>query len=160
MSEIKQQLRRLWREGSSVPSGQLLLGIKRSIDYPLIDAEINVLGYIANIGSSAKWRSKENCDFVFSGYFWWVKTMPIKEDHPVEPISPYGCTKLCEEKLSLTYAKLYAIEAVCLRYFNVYGPNQRFDAYEMLFPFLYFVCFVMNRFIFMEMGNKPETLSM
>jgi UDP-glucose 4-epimerase len=64
--------------------------------------------------------------------------MPIKEDHPFEPDSPYGCTKLCQEKLCLVYAKLYAIETVCLRYFNVYGPNQRFDTYGNVIPIFVF----------------------
>ena len=73
-----------------------------------------------------------------AGIFGELKTIPIKEDHPVEPDSPYGCTKLCEEKLCLSYAKLYDIEAVCLRYFNVYGPNQRFDAYGNVIPIFVF----------------------
>lgn len=73
-----------------------------------------------------------------AGIFGELKTLPIKEDHPIEPDSPYGCTKLCEEKLCLAYAKLYDIEAVCLRYFNVYGPNQRFDAYGNVIPIFVF----------------------
>jgi UDP-glucose 4-epimerase len=56
----------------------------------------------------------------------------------VEPDSPYGCTKLCEEKMCLTYGKLYGFEVVCLRYFNVYGPNQRFDAYGNVIPIFVF----------------------
>ena len=74
-----------------------------------------------------------------------MKTIPIKEDHPIEPDSPYGCTKLCEEKLCLSYAKIYDIEAVCLRYFNVYGPNQRFDAYGNVIPI----------FVFRMIRNEP-----
>jgi UDP-glucose 4-epimerase len=38
----------------------------------------------------------------------------------------------------LAYAKLYDIEAVCLRYFNVYGPHQRFDAYGNVVPIFAF----------------------
>ena len=64
--------------------------------------------------------------------------LPIIEYHPVEPDSPYGCTKLCEEKLSLAYSKLYSTEVICLRYFNVYGPNQRFDAYGNAIPIFVF----------------------
>ena len=41
---------------------------------------------------------------------------------------------MCAEKLCLSYSKLYDIEAVCLRYFNVYGPNQRFDPYGNVIP--------------------------
>jgi UDP-glucose 4-epimerase len=42
------------------------------------------------------------------------------------------------EKECLAYAKLYDLEAVCLRYFNVYGPNQRFDAYGNVIPIFAF----------------------
>jgi UDP-glucose 4-epimerase len=73
-----------------------------------------------------------------AGIFGELKTFPIAEDHPIEPDSPYGCTKLCEEKLSLAYLKLYPIEVVCLRYFNVYGQNQRYDAYGNAIPIFVF----------------------
>jgi len=73
-----------------------------------------------------------------AGIFGELKTIPIREDHPVEPDSPYGCTKLCEEKLALAYSKLYPLEVVCLRYFNVYGPNQRYDAYGNAIPIFVF----------------------
>ena len=73
-----------------------------------------------------------------AGIFGELKTLPIREDHPVEPDSPYGATKLCKEKQCLVYAKLYDMEAVCLRYFNVYGPNQRFDAYGNVIPIFAF----------------------
>jgi UDP-glucose 4-epimerase len=52
----------------------------------------------------------------------------------VEPDSPYGASKLAAEKHCLAYSKLYDVDAVCLRYFNVYGPNQRFDAYGNVIP--------------------------
>jgi UDP-glucose 4-epimerase len=83
-----------------------------------------------------------------AGIFGELKQLPIREDHPVEPDSPYGSTKLCEEKLCLAYAKLYAIEAVCLRYFNVYGPNQRFDAYGNVIPI----------FVFQMLRGEPLTI--
>ena len=69
-----------------------------------------------------------------AGIFGELKTLPIREDHPVEPDSPYGASKLGAEKLCLAYAKLYDLEAVCLRYFNVYGVNQRYDAYGNVIP--------------------------
>ena len=69
-----------------------------------------------------------------AGIFGELKTLPIREDHPVEPDSPYGASKLCAEKLCLAYAKLYELEAICLRYFNVFGVNQRYDAYGNVIP--------------------------
>jgi len=73
-----------------------------------------------------------------AGVFGELRTLPIREDHPVEPDTPYGASKLGAEKACLAYAKLYSLEAVCLRYFNVYGPNQRFDAYGNVIPIFVF----------------------
>jgi UDP-glucose 4-epimerase len=114
------------------------VGNKRSIDNPLSDAEINVLGTVQILEAAHKEGVRKIVASSSAGIFGELKTLPIKEDHPAEPDSPYGCTKLCEEKLCLTYAKLYPIEAVCLRYFNVYGPNQRFDAYGNVIPIFVF----------------------
>ena len=114
------------------------VGNKRSIDQPIQDAEINVIGTIQVLEAARKEGVRKIVTSSSAGIFGELKTMPIKEDHPVEPDSPYGCTKLCEEKLCLSYAKLYDIEAVCLRYFNVYGPNQRFDAYGNVIPIFVF----------------------
>lgn len=114
------------------------VGNKRSIDRPLRDAEINVLGTLQILEAARRHKVRKIVASSSAGIFGELKTLPIKEDHPVEPDSPYGCTKLCEEKLCLAYAKLYALEAVCLRYFNVYGPNQRFDAYGNVIPIFVF----------------------
>jgi UDP-glucose 4-epimerase len=63
-----------------------------------------------------------------------LKHLPIREDHPTEPDSPYGVSKLAQEKQCLAYAKLFDLEAVCLRYFNVYGVKQYYDAYGNVIP--------------------------
>ena len=68
-----------------------------------------------------------------AGIFGELKSLPIGEDHPAEPDTPYGCSKLYEEKVCMAYAKLYGLEAVCLRYFNVYGPRQRFGSLDEFF---------------------------
>lgn len=110
------------------------VGNKKSIDDPLFDAESNVLGVI-NILESMR-QNKVNI-IVFSssaGIFGEPQYQPVDEKHPCEPDSPYGATKLCGEKIILSYMKLYGIRAVCLRYFNVYGERQRFDAYGNVIP--------------------------
>lgn len=52
------------------------------------------------------------------------KMLPIKEEVPREPISPYGAAKLASEYLLRGYASTYQMTAVCNRYFNVFGPRQ------------------------------------
>jgi len=53
--------------------------------------------------------------------------LPMAEDHPTRPVSPYGVTKLDGENLCLLYERSYGVPVVCLRYFTVYGPRQRPD---------------------------------
>jgi len=50
--------------------------------------------------------------------------LPLTEDSPLGPISPYAETKLNMEQLFKKYNKIYGIDAICLRFFNVYGPRQ------------------------------------
>ncbi|MCD6326643.1 GDP-mannose 4,6-dehydratase [bacterium] len=56
-----------------------------------------------------------------------VKTLPVKETHPLVPVSPYGVTKLAAEHLCSIYAKSFGVPIVMLRFFTVYGPRQRPD---------------------------------
>ena len=114
------------------------VGNKRSIDHPLLDADINVMGTLMVLEAARKAGVRKIVASSSAGIFGELKTLPIKEEHPVEPDTPYGSSKLCMEKECLAYAKLYDIEAVCLRYFNVYGPNQRFDAYGNVIPIFAF----------------------
>ena len=124
------------------------VGNKRSIDNPISDAEINVLGTLRVLEASRKAGVHKVVISSSAGIFGELKTLPIHEDHPAEPDSPYGASKLCAEKQGLVYAKLYGMEVVCLRYFNVYGPNQRFDAYGNVIPI----------FVFQMLRGEPVTI--
>ena len=53
--------------------------------------------------------------------------MPMREDARLEPVSPYGVSKLAAEHLCCRYHLNYGLPAVSLRYFTVYGPRQRPD---------------------------------
>lgn len=54
-------------------------------------------------------------------------TLPMREDAHLQPLSPYGVTKLAAEHLASLYWENHAVPAVSLRYFTVYGPRQRPD---------------------------------
>jgi nucleoside-diphosphate-sugar epimerase len=53
--------------------------------------------------------------------------MPMREDAMVQPVSPYGVSKLAAEQLCYLYFANFGVPAVSLRYFTVYGPRQRPD---------------------------------
>lgn len=114
------------------------VGSVRSIENPFLDAEINVNGTLTILEAARQHTVKKIVISSSAGIFGELKTLPIKEDHTIEPQTPYASSKLYAEKIALAYANMYGIESVCLRYFNVYGPNQRFDAYGNVIPIFVF----------------------
>jgi UDP-glucose 4-epimerase len=110
------------------------VGNTRAIEHPLLDSEINVLGTLTVLEAARRHGVRKVVFSSSAGIFGELKTLPISEDHPVEPDTPYGASKLAAEKHCLAYAKLYPLECICLRYFNVYGVNQRYDAYGNVIP--------------------------
>ena len=77
------------------------VGNKRSIDLPVDDAEVNVIGTLRVLEAARKHGVRKVVASSSAGIFGELKTLPIREDHPVEPDSPYGASKLCAEKQCL-----------------------------------------------------------
>jgi UDP-glucose 4-epimerase len=144
----RKAVRRAMDEASSVFHLAASVGNKRSIDDPFHDAEVNVLGTLNILEEVRRAGAGRLVVSSSAGIFGELRTLPIRENHPVEPDTPYGSTKLCAEKLSLSFAKLFGFGVVCLRYFNVYGPKQRFDAYGNVIPI----------FVFKLLRGEPLTI--
>ena len=103
-------------------------GVRPSLQQPILYEEVNVLGTL-NLLEIAK---NNNCTkFVFgssSSVYGECKNIPFKETElDIQPISPYGVSKLTGEKYCQAYNHLYKIPIICLRFFTVYGPRQRPD---------------------------------
>ncbi|HYC63482.1 MAG TPA: NAD-dependent epimerase/dehydratase family protein [Reyranellaceae bacterium] len=124
------------------------VGNKRSIDAPLVDSEINVLGTLKVLEAARRTGARKIVASSSAGIYGELVTLPIDEDHPIRPLTPYGGSKLCSENHCLAYANVHGLEAVCLRYFNVYGPHQRFDAYGNVIPI----------FVFKALAGEPITV--
>ncbi len=68
--------------------------------------------------------------FVFassSSVYGQTPDLPMRETGPVQPLSPYGVTKLSAEQLCVLYNRNYGVPVLALRFFTVYGPGQRPD---------------------------------
>ena len=124
------------------------VGRQKSLDHSQEDSEVNLIG-TTNILEGARKTGVQTIVYSSSAaIFGELQTLPISEDHPQNPDSPYGVSKLAAEKQVLCFAGLYGFKAVCLRYFNVFGINQRYDAYGNVIP------------IFAErlFSNRPVTI--
>lgn len=110
------------------------VGNVRSIEQPVEDSEVNVIGTIRVLEAARRAGVKKIVCSSSAAIFGELQRLPIDEGHPTEPDSPYGVSKLAEEKLCLAFGRIYDLDAICLRYFNVYGVNQRYDAYGNVIP--------------------------
>lgn len=110
------------------------VGRQRSIDYPQLDSEINLIGTINVLEGMRKHGVKKIVYSSSAAIFGELQFPEIDENHPQNADSPYGVSKLAAEKMILSYADIYEITAVCLRYFNIYGVNQRYDLYGNVIP--------------------------
>ncbi|HEX2205245.1 MAG TPA: SDR family NAD(P)-dependent oxidoreductase [Longimicrobium sp.] len=103
-------------------------GVRPSIEEPLLYAQVNVDGTVAMLELC---RALEVPAFVFgssSSVYGNAAEVPFSEDDvAASPISPYAATKRAGELLCHTYAHLYGLSVVALRFFTVYGPRQRPD---------------------------------
>lgn len=110
------------------------VGNFRSIDDPYSDAETNINGTL-NLLRACLANRVPRIVFSSSAAVYGVpRRIPINEDHPLYPVSPYGASKLAAEKECLAFANCYGLSVACLRYFNVYGVGQRYDAYGNVMP--------------------------
>lgn len=100
------------------------VSVKRSTDDPLYDARVNVLGLIATLRACVR-AGVRKIVFASSGATYGNPIyLPIDEDHPQRPASPYGITKMVAEHYLSYFALDHGLSYTCLRYGNVYGPRQ------------------------------------
>ena len=110
------------------------VGRQRSIDHPQLDSEINLIGTINVLEGMRTHGVKKIVYSSSAAIFGELQSSEIDENHPQNADSPYGVSKLAAEKMILSYSEIYGITAVCLRYFNIYGVNQRYDLYGNVIP--------------------------
>jgi UDP-glucuronate 4-epimerase len=103
-------------------------GVRPSLEQPVLYSRVNVQGTTVLLEASRKWGVRK---FVFassSSIYGVANRVPFSEEDSLNlPVSPYAATKIAGEKIAYTYAHLYGLQVVCLRFFTVYGPRQRPD---------------------------------
>lgn len=103
-------------------------GVRPSLENPLECIKTNIYGTTNILDKMQKTNVKKLVFASSSSVYGNCKAEKFSEDLKVtEPISPYAATKSACEQIIYTYSKLYNIQAICLRFFTVYGPKQRPD---------------------------------
>ncbi len=98
--------------------------VARSIEDPVSDMEINVRGTV-NVLMAARESNVSRVIYASSASVYGnTKYLPMNEDDPVNPLSPYAVSKLAGENYSSVFFDDFDTPTVSLRYFNIYGPCQ------------------------------------
>jgi UDP-glucuronate 4-epimerase len=101
-------------------------GVRPSLLQPILYEEVNTLGTLQLLEAAIA-NGKPRFLFASSSSVYGTNSkLPFCEEDPIDkPISPYAATKRSAELHAYTAHHLHALEAVCLRFFTVYGPRQR-----------------------------------
>ena len=102
-------------------------GVRASIENPRKTFEVNAYGTFQLLELCMDSDVKKFINASSSSVYGKVKYLPIDEEHPKEPISPYGVSKLSAEHYCRVFYEVYGLKTVNLRYFTVYGPRMRPD---------------------------------
>jgi len=116
---------------------------------PWYTIEANVLGTV-NVFEAVK-HFQPGCKILnacTSAEYGFVEpnAVPVKETHPLNPLQPYGVSKLAQEKLAYQYFKNFQIQSVSMRIFNTTGPKKINDVCSDL----------TKRLVEIELGINPE----
>ncbi len=105
------------------------VGNIRSIQDPYFDMEVNIKGTLNLLEACRNSNVKRLVYSSSAAGYGEAKYLPIDEDHPMYPESPYAVSKLAAEKYCFAYHKVYGIPTAGVRYFNVYGPRHDTSEY-------------------------------
>jgi len=125
-----------------------LVSVTRSVENPLLSNEVNVTGTVNLLKACVDAHVKR---FVYASscaVYGDTETLPNHENLAPKPLSPYAVDKLAAENYAKVFHDVYGLETVSLRYFNVYGPRQKYGPYSG----------VISIFINRLLENKPPII--
>jgi len=114
-----------------------LRAVLRSVDDPSETDAVNVGGTLNILLAARNSKVKRVVFSSSSSVYGDTKKFPSVEIDKLEPESPYAASKIMGEYYCKLFYRLYGLETVCLRYFNVFGPNQNPESkYSAVIPIL------------------------
>ncbi len=124
--------------------------VQPSIDDPITFNKANVDGTLNMLYASHKAKVKRFVYSASSSAYGNATKFPTPEEHQTDPLSPYGLQKYIGEQYCKVFSKIYGLDTVSLRYFNVYGER-------MLLEGAY--CLVLGIFAKQMLEGKPLTIN-
>src|SRR5437016_7746790 len=117
-------VRRAMHEADYVLHLAARTSVPRSVKDPLETNKVNVEGTLNVLVAARDAKVKRVVLAASSSAYGETAALPKTETMQPEPISPYGLTKYVGELYAQVFSRVYGLQSVCLRYFNVFGPRQ------------------------------------
>jgi UDP-glucose 4-epimerase len=124
--------------------------VQYSIEHPEETHDHNVNGTLSCLIAAHEAGVKRFIYSASSSAYGNATRMPLKEDMPTQPLSPYGLHKYVGELYCRLWSEVYGLPTVSLRYFNVYGPGASDEGAYAL---------VIARFFKQRRANEPLTIT-
>jgi len=123
-------VKRVVKEVDAVFNEAAVVSVPRSMEDPLLANQVNVGGTLNLLKACLDSGTKRFVQASSASVYGNAKKLPVSEDMPSKPVSPYAVSELAAENYAKVFYTTYGLETVCLRYFNVYGPRQTFSVYS------------------------------
>jgi len=118
------------KEATTVFHLAALVDVPISVKNPILNNDVNVGGTLSVLEASVA-ESVDRFIYISScAVYGEARYLPINEEHPTMPLSPYGVSKLAAENYCRNYHEIRGLKTCCLRFFNVYGYRQHAGSYS------------------------------
>lgn len=143
-----EQMRKLVKD-SQIIFNLAVQCLRLSLSDPYLVHDVNATGSL-NLCQAAYETGIERFIYISSSeVYGTAKTAPMTEDHPMEPTTPYGASKLAGEAYARSYFLSFGLPVTVVRPFNTYGPREHLEgAYGEVIP----------RFVLRAMNNLPPII--
>jgi len=115
---------KLCRGKDAVIHAAAQVSVDRSVSDPVMDARENILGTVNMLEAATKSMVGQFIYVSSAAVFGNPVKVPIAEDHPTKPLSPYGVSKLAAENYAFAFMESYGLSVTSIRPFNIYSPRQ------------------------------------
>jgi UDP-glucose 4-epimerase len=142
------RVREVVKDYEAIVHQAALVSVTRSVEDPQTVNQVNVSGTLNLLKAAVDSKIRRFLYASSSSVYGETETIPKVETLEPRPISPYAVSKMAAERYCRVFASVYGLNTVSLRYFNVYGPRQKYGPYSGVIP----------TFIEMAARNEPPII--
>jgi len=124
------KINKIVKDADAILHQAAVVSVTRSLEDPAYTNDVNVAGTLNLLKASLDSKVKKFIYASSCAVYGDAEAPHQSEETKTFPKSPYAASKVAAENYCKTYNRLYGLEAVILRYFNVYGPRQSYGPYS------------------------------